>query len=136
MAVSITPVVTGAAINGPPPPAPSIYKKAICFPSCDQRGRAAYPFRCVFFLGLEPSAFTVQIWAWSFSPVLKKNASVLESGDQVGCEFFLSPVAARLTGTAAALPDVPQICVRFDVVAAVDCTHATREPSGERATSS
>src|SRR5437762_2853111 len=42
------------------------------FPSCDQRGRAAYPFRFVTFLGLEPSAFTVQSWAWSFSPALEK----------------------------------------------------------------
>src|SRR6266446_9905612 len=136
MAVSITPVVTGAAINGPPPPAPSIYKKAICFPSCDQRGRAAYPFRCVIVLGLEPSAFTVQSWAWSFSPALKKNASVLESGDQAGSESFLSPVVARLTDAAGAPPVVPRIWVRLDVVAAVDCTHATRAPSGERATSS
>src|SRR6266704_6976304 len=105
MAVSTTPVVAGAAINGPPPPAPSIYKKAICFPSCDQRGRAAYPFRCVIFLGSEPSAFPVQSWAWSFSPALEKNARVLESGDQAGSESCLSPVAARLTATAAALPD-------------------------------
>src|SRR6266516_3614005 len=109
MAVSITPVVAGAAINGPPPPAPSIYKKAICFPLCDQRGRAAYPLRCVTFFGLEPSAFTVQSWAWSFSPALEKNASVLESGDQAGSESFLSPVVARSTGTAGALPVVPRI---------------------------
>src|SRR6266480_4080227 len=109
MAVSITPVVAGAAINGPPPPAPSIYKKATCLPSCDQRGRAAYPFRCVIFLGSEPSAFTVQSWAWSFSPASEKNATLLESGDHAESESFLSPVVARLTGTAAALPDIPRI---------------------------
>src|SRR5260370_36074619 len=94
MAVSTTPVVVGAAINGPPPPASSIYKKAICFPLCDQRGRAANPLRCVIFFGLEPSAFTVQSCRWSFSPAAEKNASVLESRDQAGSESVLSPVVA------------------------------------------
>src|SRR5205814_7332877 len=100
---------TGAAINGPPPPAPSIYKNATSFALCDQRGRAAYPFRCVIFLGSEPSAFTLQSWAWSFSPALEKNARLLESGDHAGSESFLSPVVARLTGTAGAPPVVPRI---------------------------
>src|SRR6266567_9466155 len=102
MAVSTTPVVVGAAINGPPPPAPSIYKKAICFPSCDQRGRAAYPLRCVTFFWLEPLAFTLQSWAWSFSPASEKNATLLESGDHAGSESFLSPVVASLTRNDAA----------------------------------
>src|SRR6266566_1940062 len=105
-------------------------------PSCDQRGRAAYPFKCVVFLGSKPLAFTVHSWAWSFSPALEKNARVLESGDHAGSESFLSPVVARLTSTAAALPDVSRIRVCLDVVAAVDCTHATCAPSGERAISS
>src|SRR6266581_9114347 len=109
MAVSITPVVVGAAINGPPPPAPSMYKKAICFPSCDQWGRAAYPFRWVSFLGLEPSVVAVHSWRCSASPALKKNASVLESGDQAGSKSVLSPVVAILTIAADALPDVPRI---------------------------
>src|SRR5437773_7710916 len=109
MAVSITPVVIGAAINGPPPPAPSIYKKAICFPLCDQRGRAAYPLRLVNFCGLEPSAFTFQSCRSSFSPALEKNASVLESGDQAGSKSVLSPVVAMLTIAAGALPDVSRI---------------------------
>src|SRR5437773_10283567 len=109
IAVSITPVVTGAAINGPPPPAPSIYKKAICFPSCDQRGRAAYPFKFVIFLGLEPLAFTVQSCRCSFSPPLEKNASVLESGDHVGSESVRSPALSMLTMVAAAFPDVPRM---------------------------
>src|SRR5215471_1049094 len=97
MAVSITPVVSGAAINGPPPPAPSMYRKAICLPSCDQRGRATYPFRLVFFFAPEASAFTVQSCRWSFwtwfenLPELDKNASVLESGDQAGSKSVLSP---------------------------------------------
>src|SRR6266446_8595361 len=108
MAVSTTPVVVGAAINGPPPPAPSIYKKAICFPLCDQRGRAAYPLRCVTVFGLEPSAFTVQSCRWSFSPALEKNTSVLESGDQAGSKSVLSLVAI-LTIAAGALPDVSRI---------------------------
>src|SRR5438309_11478685 len=90
-------------------------------PSCDQRGRAAYPFRCVIFLGSEPLAFTVQSWAWSFSPASEKNASVLESGDQAGSESFLSPVVASLTSTGAALPDVLRILFCFDVVASVAC---------------
>src|SRR3954451_24939152 len=91
MAVSITPVVAGAAINGPPPPAPSMYRKAICFPSCDQRGRAAYPFRLVIFLGSEPPALTVQSCRCAFSPALEKNVRVLESGDQTGSKSVLSP---------------------------------------------
>src|SRR5438876_6955768 len=131
IAVSITPVVAGVAINGPPPPAPSIYRKAICLPSCDQRGRAAYPLRCVSFCGLEPSAFTVQSCAWSFSPAVEKIASVLESGDQAGPESVLSPVLAILTIVAGSLAVVPRTKVCFDVVAAVDCTHATCAPSGE-----
>src|SRR6266571_3317119 len=106
MAVSITPVVVGAAVNGPPPPAPSMYRKAICFPSCDQRGRAAYPFRFVIFFGLEPSALTIQSWRCSLSPALEKTASTLESGDQAGSKSVLSPVIGMLTSVAAALPDV------------------------------
>src|SRR3954453_10016188 len=103
MAVSITPVVAGAAINGPPPPAPSMYRKAICFPSCDQRGRAAYPFRLVTFLGSERSALTVQSSRCVFSPALQKNASVLESGDHPGSKSVLSPVIGILMIFAGAL---------------------------------
>src|SRR4029077_2035781 len=136
MAVSITPVIAGAAINGPPPGAPSIYRKAICLTSCDQRGRAAYPLKCVRLRGLEPSAFTVQSCAGSFSPAVERTASVLESGDQAGPESVLSPVLATLTIVAGALAVVPRTKVCFDVVAAVDCTHATCAPSGERAMSS
>src|SRR5437899_12111830 len=135
MAVSITPVVAGAAINGPPPGASSIYRKAICLPSCDQRGRAAYPLRCVRFCGLEPSAFTVHNCGWSFSPAVETTASVLESGDQAGSESVLSPVVPVLSIAAGAFPDVLRIYAYFDVVAAVDCTQATFVPSGERAMS-
>src|SRR6266487_2392466 len=69
------------------------------------------------------------------SPALEKTASVLESGDQVGSKSVLSPVVGILTSIAVAFPDVPRTCVCFDVVAAVDCTHATCVRSGERATS-
>src|SRR5215475_12680832 len=106
MAASITPVVIGAAIKGPPPPAPSMYKKAICLPSCDQRGRAAYPFKLVIFFGPEPSAFTVQSWRWSFVPALEKNASVLESGDHAGSKSVLSPVIGSLMSLADAFSEV------------------------------
>src|SRR6266850_1320850 len=98
MAVSITPVVIGAAINGPPPPAPSMYRNAICLPSCDQRGRAAYPFSLVIFFAPEPSAFTVQSCRWSFLIALEnfgaveKNAKVFESGDHAGSKSVLSLV--------------------------------------------
>src|SRR5260370_21118020 len=136
MAVSMTPVVIGAAMNGPPQPAPSIYKKAICFPLGDQRGRAAYPFEFVICVGLEPFAFTVQSCRRSFSPALEKNASVLESGDHAGSKSVLSPVVAILTIAAGALPDVSRMQVCFNVVDAVDCTHATCVPSGHRAMSS
>src|SRR5215510_2241983 len=97
MAVSITPVVAGAAINGPPPPAPSMYKKAICLPSCDQRGRAAYPFRLVIFFAREPSAFTVQSCRCFLSFELEKKASVFESGAHAGSKSVLSPEIGRLT---------------------------------------
>src|SRR5437660_12285307 len=109
MAVSTTPVVAGAAVSGPPPPAPSTYRKAICLPSCDQRGRAAYPFKLVIFFGLEPSALTIQSCRCSFSPALEKTASVLESGDQAGSKSVLSPVVGILTITARAFADVPQM---------------------------
>src|SRR6267154_5905372 len=102
MAVSITPVVEGAAVNGPPPPAPSMYRKAICFPSCDQRGRAAYPFRFVILLGSELSALTIQSCRCAFSPALEKNASVLESGDHAGSKSVLSPVIGMSTSLAGA----------------------------------
>src|ERR1700746_2460550 len=105
MAVSITPVVAGAAINGPPPPAPSMYRKAICLPSCDQRGRAAYPFRLVISFAPVPSAFTVQSWRWSFVPALEKNAIVLESGDHAGSKSILSAGFGRLTSLAVALSE-------------------------------
>src|SRR5881392_1608869 len=114
----MTPVAVGAAIKGPPPPAPSTKRNAICFPLCDQRGRAAYPFRFVISLGSEPSAFTVQSCRCSLSPALEKTASVLESGDQVGSKSVLSPVVGILTSIAVAFPDVPRTCVCFDVVAA------------------
>src|SRR5437899_10194634 len=107
MAVSITPVVEGAAVNGPPPPAPSMYRKAIRFPSCDQRGRAAYPFRFVIFFGLEPSVLTIQSCRCSFSPPLENTASVLESGDHAGSKSVLSPAVGILTITARVFPDVP-----------------------------
>src|SRR5438093_10923390 len=126
----MTPVAAGAAIKGPPPPAPSTNRNAICFPLCDQRGRAAYPFRFVISLGSEPSAFTVQSCRCSLSPALEKTASVLESGDQVGSKSVLSPVIGILTSIAVAFPDVPRTCVRFDVDAAVDWTLWTFFGSG------
>src|SRR5512132_2490909 len=135
MAVSITPVVAGAAINGPPPPAPSMYRKAICLLSCDQRGRAAYPFSFVIFFASEASLFTVQSCRWSLSPALEKNARVFESGDHAGSKSVLSPGVGSLTSLADALPELSWMYVCFDVVAAVDCTHARFAPSGERATS-
>src|SRR3954452_25286615 len=135
MAVSITPVVVGAAINGPPPPAPSLYRKAICLPLCDHRGRAAYPFRLVIFFASEASLFTVQSCRWSLSPALEKNARVFESGDHARSKSVLSPVIGSLTSLAGAFPEVSPVYVCFDVVAAVDCTHARFAPSGERATS-
>src|SRR6188472_2873210 len=135
MAVSMTPVVAGAAINGPPPPAPSMYRKAICLPSCDQCGRAAYPVRFVIFFGSEASLFTVQSCRWPLSPALEKNATVFESGDHARSKSFLSPVIGSLTSLAGAFPEVSRMYVCFDVVAAVDCTHAKCVPSGERATS-
>src|SRR3982751_2619204 len=135
MAVSITPVVAGAAINGPPPPAPSMYRKAMCLPSCDQRGRAAYPVRFVIFFASAASLFAVQSCRWPLSPVLEKNVSVFESGDQARSKSFLSPVVGSLTSLAGALPEVSRMYVCFDVVAAVDCTHAKCAPSGETATS-
>src|SRR5437762_13826812 len=100
-------------------------------PSCDQRGRAAYPLRYVIFLGSEPSAFTIQSCRWSFSPA-EKNASVLESGDQAGSKSGLCPVVAMLTIAAGVLPDVPRTSVCFDGVDAVACTHATCLPSASR----
>src|SRR6267378_7348581 len=109
MAVSTTPVVLAAATKGPPPPAPSIYKKAICLPSCDQRGRAAYPAKLLIFLGSVPPDSTVQSCFWSFSPAVEKAASVLESGDQAGPESVLSPVVSMLTIVAGALPEVRRI---------------------------
>src|SRR5919198_6741668 len=119
MAVSITPVVAGAAIKGPPPPAPSMYKNAICLPSCDQRGRAAYPFRLVIFFAPEPLAFTVQSCRWSLSLGLEKNASVFESGHQARSKSVLSAIFGPLTSLADAFPDVSRIYVCFNVVAAV-----------------
>src|SRR5207249_6836057 len=99
MAVSITPVVVGAAINGPPPPAPSMYRKAICLPSCDQRGRAAYPTRPVLIAAREPSALAIQSCRWSRGmPAVEKNASHFESGDQAGSKSV--PRAAPATDTS------------------------------------
>src|SRR5256885_5655232 len=100
MAVSITPVVGSAAIKGPPPPAPSIYRKAICLPLCDHRGRAAYPFRFVIFFVSEASLFTVQSCRWSLSLALEKNVRVFESGDHARSKSVLSPVIGRLTSLA------------------------------------
>src|SRR6266480_5747124 len=125
MAMSITPVVVGAAINGPPPPAPSMYRKPICLPSCDQRGRAAYPSSFVIFFVSEASPFTVQSCRWSLSPALEKNASVFESEDHTRSKSVLSPVIGSFTSLAGAFPDISRIYVCFDVNAAVDCTHAT-----------
>src|SRR5437016_7799685 len=135
VALSITPVVVGAAINGPPPPAPSMYRNAICLQSCDQRGRAAYPFSFVIFFASEASPFTVQSCRWSLSPALEKNARVFESGDHARSKSVLSLLIGSFTSLAGAFPEVSRIYVCFDVVAAVDCTHATCVPSGERTTS-
>src|SRR5207247_11442588 len=104
-------------------------------PSCDQRGRAAYPFSFVIFFVSEASLFTVQSCRCSLSPALEKNASVFDSGDHSGSKSVLSPVIGILPSFAGAFPAVSRIYVCFDVVAAVDCTHATCVPSGERATS-
>src|SRR5438046_10399675 len=103
----MTPVAAGAAIKGPPPPAPSTNRNAICLPLCDQRGRAAYPFRFVISLGSEPSAFTVQSCRCSLSPALEKTASVLESGGQVGSESVPSPAGGLVTRVAVSFTDVP-----------------------------
>src|SRR6516225_7396846 len=101
------PVVEGAARSGPPPPAPSIYRKAIRFPSGDQRGRAAYPLNRVSFLAPEPSPFAVHSCFWSalFSPAVEKNASVLESGDHAGSASILSPAPSILIISAGASPE-------------------------------
>src|SRR5260370_21337119 len=94
-------------------------RKAICFPSCDHRGRAAYPFRVVIFFGLEPSALTIQSWRCSFSPALENTASVLESGDQAGSKSVLSPEVGILNIAARAFPDVPLMQVFVDVSTAI-----------------
>src|SRR5205814_4831033 len=112
------------AVNGPPPPAPSTYRKAMCLPSCDQCGRAAYPFKSVIFFGPEPSAFTIQSCRCSLSPALEKTASVLESGDHAGSKSVLSLPIGISMSAADALSDVARTYVCFDVDAAVDCTHA------------
>src|SRR5262245_51688149 len=112
-----------------------MYMKAICLPSCDQRGRAAYPSRLLIFFAPEASFFTVQSCRWSLSPALEKNARVFESGDHARSKSVLSPVPESLTSFAGSFPEVSRIYVCFDVVAAVDCTHATCVPSGERAMS-
>ena len=108
-----------------------MYRKAICLQSCDQRGRAAYPFSFVIFFGSEASPFTVQSCLWSLSPALEKNARVFEFGDHARSKSVLSPVIGSLTSLAGAFPEVSRIYVCFDVVAAVDCTHATCMASGE-----
>src|SRR4030095_16948196 len=99
-----------------------MYRKAICLPSCDQRGRAAYPSSFVIFFASEASLFTVQSCRCSLSPVLEKNASVCESGDHAGSKSDLSPVIGSLTSLAGAFSEVSRIKVCFDVVAAGECT--------------
>src|SRR5215470_16097288 len=108
-----------------------MYRKAICLPSCDQRGRAAYPFRLLIFFAPEASAFASQRSRWPFLSALEKNASVFESGDQAGSKSVLSPVIGRLTSSAGAFPEMSRMYVCFDIVAAVDCTHAKCAASGE-----
>src|SRR5579884_574073 len=105
------------------------------FPSCDQCGRAAYPFRFVIFLGSEPSAFTNQSWRCSFTPGLEKSASVFESGAQAGSKSTRCPPMEMTSGLALAFPDVLHTYVSLNVEAAVDCTQATSVPSGESAIS-
>src|SRR5262245_29424665 len=104
-------------------------------PSCDQRGRAAYPSRLVIFFAPKPLASTVQSCRCPFLPALEKNASVLESGDHAGSKSVLSPVIGRLMSLAGALPEISRMYVCFVVDAAVDCTHARCVPSGQRAMS-
>src|SRR5437868_3920525 len=99
------------------------------------RGPGAYPLNLVSFFGVNPSLLTVQSCFWSFSPAVEKNASVLESGDHAGSASVLSPIIARLIIVAGEFSDASRTYVCLDVVAAVDCTHATFLPSGERATS-
>src|SRR5262249_45975214 len=111
-----------------------MYRKATCLPSCDQRGRAAYPFRFVIFLASEPLALTVQSCRCSLSLALEKNVSVFESGDHAGSKSVLSPVIGSSTNLAGAFPETSLMYTCFDVFAAVDCTHATCVPSGESAT--
>ena len=81
---------------------------AIRRPSCDQRGRAAYPFKWVSCFGFDPSALSVQSCCWSFSPASRKTAaSLLESGDRAGSkESTLSPVVPASTTVAGASPNV------------------------------
>src|SRR4051812_28316096 len=105
MAVSTIPVVVGAATNGPPPPAPSIYKNAIFLPSRDQRGRAAYPVKLVSCLELDPLASTVQSCFWSALPAAAKKARTLESGDHAGSESVRLPPLPTLTSVPGAFPD-------------------------------
>src|SRR5262249_22258758 len=102
-------VAGAAAIRARRAPAPSMYRKAICLPSCDQRGRAAYPFKSVIFFAPEPLAFTIQSWRCAFSPGLENNASVFESGDHVRSKSVLSPVVGSLTSLAGAFPEVSRI---------------------------
>src|SRR5579859_5926047 len=128
--------MAGAASNGPPPSAPSIYRKPICLPSCDQRGRAAYPFNCVRFRGFAPSESTVQSCAWARSPGAEKKANILESGDQAGLESERSPVVSSLISSALDPGEVEAMHAAFDELAAVVWTQATRVASGERHRSS
>src|SRR5882672_4981030 len=112
-----------------------MYRNAICLPSCDQRGRAAYPISFVIFFASEASPFTVQSCRWSLSPALEKNARVFESGDHPRSKSVRSPIIESFTSLPGAFPEVSRTYVCLDVVAAVDCTHATCVLSDERATS-
>src|SRR5207248_9431708 len=101
----------------------------------DQRVHAADPSSFVILFASEASPLTVHSCRWSLSPALDKNASVFESGDHARSKSALSPVIGSFTNLAGAFPEVSRIYVCFDVVAAVDCTHATYVPLEERATS-
>jgi hypothetical protein len=80
----MTPVCGPAASNGPPPLAPSTYRKAMRLPSGDQRGRSANPRRSASLAACVDPACASQSWGAVSAPLLEMKATRRESGDQAG----------------------------------------------------
>src|SRR5215467_3988258 len=144
MWLSITPDSGVIGCSGPPARgAFSVNNTAISVPSDDHEGYCRYPFTLVSFLAAPPLAGATYNWSWPGVRASERKAMERLSGDHaISCSEWFDPARPALI---RALLDAPAFTLATKMALFSEgvpsfffmlCAHATRAPSGERATPS